>query len=363
MKKFLLVSALTICALSYSAYAKVDMSKPLIVEGNVFELTKPLRNYTYLKIEDFKEQPGVLISSKKLEISKGQNFHKRSLDLIDGRYMLMDHYEIPAITNDTVYIGRDIHIPYFSRSSQSVEIEYYEFLPFENKYPFSKLIFGKNVKYLPTETKREYIGTNNTAYGPEYKYKNVTTNTLFFNPLSEDLTVRLECIVLEHIFDSNLWNVTTEGTTFPEVKNLEIGPDCTKFPGSYFDKVEKVICEAMTPPEISYPFPTDVYESAQLYVPYGMTATYLEAEGWKRFENVKELPYDPTSIDVISGDEMPNMTINAGSLIISGEIKEEIRIYTADGRKIYSGRDSSITLPKGILIVRYGSNARKLFNP
>jgi hypothetical protein len=117
--------------------------------------------------------------------------------------------------------------------------------------------------------------------------------------------------------------------------------------------VQDVYCSAIEPPTSpAKQFQDDNYASATLHVPTGTADAYSEAEGWKYFATI---------VDDIAQSGVDNvLTDNTDSSFSGSAIVEA---FTLDGRKAYNGPASSISLPRGLYILRSGSASRKLLIP
>lgn len=159
--------------------------------------------------------------------------------------------------------------------------------------------------------------------------------------------------------------------SFPYNKNLEkvVLPSTLKSIEIYAfildNKLNTVTVKSMTPPTVdkSAFFYSGVPASQQLnlknvtlYVPEGSIDAYKAADVWKDFGNIKAI--DSGVEDLVADDF--DVEISGLSLTFKG-YEGIYQVYTVDGRMVYSGSKSSVTLPaKGIYIVRTGKKSFKV---
>lgn len=135
--------------------------------------------------------------------------------------------------------------------------------------------------------------------------------------------------------------------------------------------IESVISYFAIPPQIQKSefrreaaFSESTYKSAVLSVPAGSGDAYRQHEVWKQFVNIVERA-DPSSIDGVEADTMPEVRFVNGRLLISGMAKDAmVSVYTMDGRLVLSGygADALPPMAHGIYIVHVDDKNFKLIN-
>ena len=114
--------------------------------------------------------------------------------------------------------------------------------------------------------------------------------------------------------------------------------------------IQYIRCDAVTPPELGDVvfYWTDT-NTCVLEVPDESVEAYKAAAQWGDFINttgVAKVLRDENSIIVESGN-----ILNADNA--------NIEVYTISGAKIYSGKDSRVTLPSGLYIIKSDDKAMK----
>ncbi len=110
-------------------------------------------------------------------------------------------------------------------------------------------------------------------------------------------------------------------------------------------------------------FTEPVYSTATLHIPYGATESYMAVRCWNQFCNIEEMAVED-SIEQIDCDHSSgfNVRIIGGKLMILGNTDGIlINIYYADGRCVYSGYSTEVTLSEtGLYIIRIGNESLKI---
>lgn len=109
-------------------------------------------------------------------------------------------------------------------------------------------------------------------------------------------------------------------------------------------RLESITSLAVTPPEIGeHTF--DSYRSP-LYVPAGKKEVYKGAEYWKEFVNIVELPSSMESAESSRVD----ICVVGRTLHIENE-EQVYRVYNTEGRAVYTGNASTVSLTPGVYVV------------
>lgn len=95
---------------------------------------------------------------------------------------------------------------------------------------------------------------------------------------------------------------------------------------------------------------------ATLYVPAGCKVAYQEAEYWKNFTDIVEMP---SGMESISDSDMRIYVADRMLYVENGEVP--YRVYSVSGRLVYSGNDSAVRLSvPGIYVVQAGNSSQKV---
>lgn len=394
-KSFLFLFSLL--GLAFANAQEVNMSNPLIVTADYDSIeARGLIGYSFLKIED---------SDKPLVINYFQSY--RELIPEDHERVLAEDFVWPSwgdisytplsLTNDELYIGRDIiferdyctysHGWYVEDERQLL----YNFWPDFGKYEFknkliftknwinsqkiNKITFGQKVTRIPEyhnhtwkeEPSIDYSYLNDVVHSDYTSYGLIPFSMLPDDEESIDKlngksyefgTVRLEC-----------QRLTLPEKVYPYIKIdvLEIAPDCKSLNGRCFTP-KVVICESMTPPELTYPFDAVVYnsDSYAIVVPDGAYDAYNEAQYWGDCRNLMEASdyAKMLTIDKITDGGKCDVNLSRGQISISCESPDAhlTEIFAPDGSLIYRGNDTEVAVPEGLVIVRHAGKVSKYIN-
>lgn len=131
-------------------------------------------------------------------------------------------------------------------------------------------------------------------------------------------------------------------SSLPELRTVHIGADAESFGTECFStcpKLEKVVCEAVTPPTLgNYAFYKSNVENATLEVPAGSIDAYKGADQWKDFMTVSDI----------------NTGIGSVSVSAAG-----YTVVTLDGKVLLRGAESLDTLPAGLYIINGRASMKK----
>ena len=145
------------------------------------------------------------------------------------------------------------------------------------------------------------------------------------------------------------------------------------------DHLKKVYCRPIVPPVTTYgdgegpylPFHSSATETAILYVPKGSAEAYRKSMVFSEFENIVELEswQWPSSVDTpMSQTDRYRVYCSNGMLHIESDGNESgepviVNVCNIGGASYWNGRitdNVSISLPKGLYIVRVGKTAHKV---
>ena len=121
----------------------------------------------------------------------------------------------------------------------------------------------------------------------------------------------------------------------------------------------EIYCNATIPPNClgSYPFSSKAVQYATLYVPTGYKSAYSSAEPWSKFK-IQE--YEFSSIESTLADDV-NVSIENGSIIVSGADNAKVEVYSVNGQCVYRGNATTIPVTaKGLYIVNINNKSYKV---
>lgn len=150
----------------------------------------------------------------------------------------------------------------------------------------------------------------------------------------------------------------------PKLKTLTLTESVESLKDSRFDIEDAIYCLSENPPkcyplyEVYNSFNYNTSKNATLYVPAGCSSKYKKAEGWKEFQNIKEM--DSGVEDVVS--EETAIRVVDGCIVIDGTAADAaVEVYDMTGKAVYRGAAAEIpSMPRGIYIVRIGGKSVKV---
>lgn len=97
-------------------------------------------------------------------------------------------------------------------------------------------------------------------------------------------------------------------------------------------------------------------ENCVLYVPAGMTAAFRANKCWNQFKHIEE-----TGVNAVENATAfkEGVSVSGNTVTVSGA-KGKTRVYSADGKLVYCGSESSISLTNGIYIISAGKKTFKV---
>lgn len=104
------------------------------------------------------------------------------------------------------------------------------------------------------------------------------------------------------------------------------------------------------------------YLEATLNIPKGTLEAYKASELWRNFKNINEVFEPEASVDELIANKNIVVLASDGNIIIKGANDAvQIDVYDVAGRLVYSGTDTTISVPtKGIYIVRVAGQTFKV---
>lgn len=104
------------------------------------------------------------------------------------------------------------------------------------------------------------------------------------------------------------------------------------------------------------------YLEATLNIPKGTLEAYKVSELWRNFKNINEVFEPEASVDELIANKNIVVLASDGNIIIKGANDAvQIDVYDVAGRLVYSGTDTTISVPtKGIHIVRVAGQTFKV---
>lgn len=168
---------------------------------------------------------------------------------------------------------------------------------------------------------------------------------------------------LEKLYYGRNLNIEQSNTAFDEctyLHTLTIGDNVTNFDGVGFAGDLQTIYNYGKIPAIlnRSTFNSRTYLNATLYVPSGSLNSYMAAEFWKIFWEIKE--WESSGIDNILLDYDGFKTVSEGIIC---EKDAMVNVYSINGSIVYSNRTISgefISLNSGLYIIAYGNRVQKI---
>ena len=271
-------------------------------------------------------------------------------------------------TNWSLYVGRNIRV------SRDSEAAFYMEFPWKmNTYdvPEEKWTGLESVEFGPQVTEYPYINT----YYPDRDGGYYSASVTFPFVVKRGALVRISSAMIRKptYYDRNHKDVVKRDFLFesrhetknPLRVNYVISESCCLLSGYELGYVQSYIkVEATNPPGVSSDFVDETYENSLLIVPDGCKEAYAAHEKWGKFRHILE-ESEPDAIESIETAKPEiGMRIAYGMLQVESEPAHSygVEVYTADGQLVYRGNESTISVPRGVLIVRCGNTVRKILN-
>ncbi len=113
------------------------------------------------------------------------------------------------------------------------------------------------------------------------------------------------------------------------------------------------------PPEIFFStFAGGIYYDATLTVPAQAVEAYQSAEYWENFENI--VGQDMSGVEQPARTDV-SVSIQDGKLVVESDEIREIVVYDTQGRLVYRGTDTIVSVPRsGLYLVKVGTEVLKV---
>ena len=122
-------------------------------------------------------------------------------------------------------------------------------------------------------------------------------------------------------------------------------------------RMKQINVNAIEPPTIFAKTFFDVNRNILVIVPEGAREAYANDEYWGEFINVVESGED-TSIE---NAENANVAIySVGGVLYVDGLSADYQVFDVNGRLVYSGRDTQLSLPRGVYVVVVGGEVEKV---
>lgn len=222
-----------------------------------------------------------------------------------------------------------------------------------------ELVFGEHLQYYPSLS-------NYPLYEYMYTVDGGDVLPIYLYP-DKKYTLRYNCSRLISKYDDNNYDDYQIAPLKPwssYIDKLIIGSKCTEISFCMYEATE-IISEAQNPPVIKEVFNRNQYKNASVTVPVGSLERYREAPGWCNFVNIHEGETNGIHDVCVSAEELlAGISVSGGILTIAEGVNplSPVEIYGIDGSLIYRGKERSIKVPAGILIVKYAGETRKIIN-
>ena len=121
--------------------------------------------------------------------------------------------------------------------------------------------------------------------------------------------------------------------------------------------IKAIAVDAIVPPTIYAKTFLDVNRNIPVIVPNGARDAYANDEYWGEFINVIESDED-TSIE---NTENANVAIySVGGVLYVDGLSADYQVFDVNGRLVYTGRDTQLSLPRGVYVVAVGGEVEKV---
>lgn len=178
-----------------------------------------------------------------------------------------------------------------------------------------------------------------------------TTSTLIKYPQAKDETEFSIPEGIENIGDFACTNNIIQKIILPSTLKQIGGASLSAV------KLKYIISKASNPPIVGLQaFPKSAYTDAILYVPSESIEAYKNDPAWSCFFNIYEISED-AGTNAIEADDNP-ITVNGNMITVSS--KEDIEIFSLDGKRVYKGNSSPIYVPNGLYIIKANGKSIKI---
>ena len=216
-------------------------------------------------------------------------------------------------------------------------------------FPVREMLNFPNLKSVTVEPSTRYKVIDDIVY--EKGWTDEECGALVCYP---EYRVSFETLTIE-----NSWLPYAFYGKYPTLRTVIIPRTITEIKGLLpnAENLLKIVCESTTPPtldEESLQYTREKF-GAIVVVPKGASSNYKKADYWKEFNIIE---YD--SVDDVA-DGAVVVAADGRMLMVAGTDGQRIDVFSADGRQVYSGTDSSVELPQaGVYVVRTGAVVKKI---
>lgn len=154
---------------------------------------------------------------------------------------------------------------------------------------------------------------------------------------------------------------------FPDcIKSITLGDSIESIASGAFKKesLETINIHTVTPPTLDEDACGNAqYINVNVNVPIGSKEAYQQADVWKNFWSINEI--DPTGIESITDDGSTELAFVAttGGIALLGADGQNVNVYRMTGEEVLSIKSyqgQSLSLPKGIYVIKAGKKALKV---
>ena len=128
-------------------------------------------------------------------------------------------------------------------------------------------------------------------------------------------------------------------------------------------KLNVIKSKSHTPPTIEAKTFYEVNREIPVYVPEVSLDKYLGDIYWKEFFNIigtKEYNEEPIPTEVDQTENSSIVIYTQGGVIYIDGIQTAYDLFDAAGKLIYSGRDTQISVPSGVYILKVENEVHKI---
>ena len=213
----------------------------------------------------------------------------------------------------------------------------------------TSLTIGENVKTIPNNAFKECSRLTSVAIG-----KSVTT----IGDLAFENCSRLTSVT---IGNSVTWIGRYAFHGCSGLTSVTIPYSVTSIGDYAFYDCSKILSftsQNATPPTVpSESTFQGMPRSCQLYVPASSKVAYQTATGWTFFTFVNA--FGEGDIETINSDAV-KVTTEGGAIRVNGGDNAVAEVYSLSGALLYRGTDATITLPRGVYIVKVAETTTKV---
>ena len=174
------------------------------------------------------------------------------------------------------------------------------------------------------------------------------------------------CHALENIVIpegvTEIGNAAFYGCTYLE--NIELPYTLEEVGNNAFalcSKVKTIKAKAHTPPTLWAKTFYDVDRNTPVYVAEVAYDDYVADQYWGEFFNIIATPeYNEEPTDIENTDETSVVIYSQGGILYVEGVETDYNVFDASGRLIYTGRDTQLSLPRGVYMIHLGDEIKKI---